>query len=103
MRRNLVDAEHGADDLHFVPKALGEERSDRAVDHASVKRGLLGGLALALEKASRDLTPGVCLLLDVDGKRKEVRTWAGVLCSDDGGEHHGVSARHDDCAVCLLG
>ena len=103
VRDDHVDAQHGADHLHLVPEALGEERPDGAVDHARVERGLLGGLALALEEAAGDLAGRVHLLLDVDGEREEVRAGAGLLRSHDGRQDDGVAAGDDHRAIGLLG
>ena len=98
-----VDRQHGADDLHLVAKALGPERPDRPVDHARVQRGLLGGLALALEEAARDLAGGVHLLLDVDGEGEEVGSLTRLAATDGRGEHDRGAAAHRDCTVGLAG
>ena len=102
MRDDHVDAQHGPDDLDFVAEALREQRADRTIDHARIQGGLLGGLALALEEAARNLAGGVHLLFNVDGQREEVRAGAGLLRSDDGGQDDGVGAGDQHRAVCLL-
>jgi hypothetical protein len=43
-----VMAEHAADHQDFVLEALEEERADRAIDQAEVKRLLLGRTAFTL-------------------------------------------------------
>ena len=98
-----VDREHGADDLHLVAEALGPERPDRPVDHARVQGGLLGGLALALEEAARDLAGGVHLLLDVDGEGEEVGSLTRLAATDGRGEHDRGAAAHGDRTVGLAG
>ncbi len=98
-----VDREHRADDLHLVAKALGPERPDRPVDHARVQRGLLGGLALALEKAAGDLAGGIHLLLDIDGEGEEVGSLTRLAATDGRGEHDRGAAAHGDCTVGLAG
>ena len=76
VRHDHVGRQHGADHLHLVLEALRPERPDRAVDHARRERRALGGAALALEEAARDLAGGVHPLLDVDREREEVRVRA---------------------------
>ena len=98
-----VDREHRADDLHLVAEALGPERPDRPVDHARIQRGLLGGLALALEKAAGDLAGGVHLLLDIDGEGEEVGSLTRLAATDGGREHDRGAAAHGDCTVGLAG
>ena len=102
VRDDHVDAQHGPDHLDFVAEALREQRADRTIDHARVQRGLLRGLALALEKAARNLAGGVHLLFDVDGQREEVRARAGLLRSDDGRQYDGVGAGDQHRSVRLL-
>ena len=98
-----VDREHRADDLHLVAKALGPERPDRPVDHPRVQRGLLGGLALALEKAAGNLAGGVHLLLDIDGEGEEVGSLTRLAAPDGRGQHDRGAAAHGDCTVGLAG
>ena len=86
-----VVREHGGDDLRLVLEALDEQRADRPVDQARGQRLLLGGAALALEKAAGDLAGGEGLLLVVDGQGEEVDAGLGVLGGDGGGEHDGLA------------
>ena len=102
VRHDHVGREHGADHLHLVLEALRPERPDRAVDHARGERRALGGAALALEEAARDLAGGVHPLLDVDREREEVRV-GPRSCADRRREDHRVAAADDDRAVRLLG
>ena len=102
VRHDHVGRQHGADHLHLVLEALRPERPDRAVDHARGERRALGGAALALEEAARDLPGGVHPLLDVDRQREEVRVGTRVLPPDRGREDHRVPAADDDRAVRLL-
>ena len=102
VRHDHVGRQHGADDLHLVLEALRPERPDRAVDHARGERRALGGAALALEEAARDLAGGVHPLLDVDRQGEEVRVGTRVLPPDRGREDHRVPAADDDRAVRLL-
>jgi hypothetical protein len=66
----------GADHLDLVAEALRPQRPDRAVDHARGQDRPLGGTSLSLEETAGDLPGGVHPLLDVDGKREEVRALA---------------------------
>jgi hypothetical protein len=102
VRHHHVGGQHGCDALHLVAEALRPERPDRAVDHARGQGCALGGAALPLEEAARDLAGGVRLLLDVDREREEVRAFARLRPALSRREHHGVTAADDDCAVCLL-
>ena len=102
VRHDHVGREDGADDLHLVAEALRPERPDRAVDHAGRERRALGGAALALEEAARDLPGRVHPLLDVDREREEVRVRPAFLTADGRCEDHRVPAANDDRAVRLL-
>jgi hypothetical protein len=68
----VVDAQRDRDELRLEVPALGEERADRAVDHAGGQRALLARAALALEERARDLARGVHSLLHVDGEGQEI-------------------------------
>ncbi len=91
------------DDLRLVAPAVGEQRTDRAVDEAGDQRLLLGRTALALEVAARDAAGGVVFLLVVDGERQEVDALARLLRRDDGREHGGLAVGGEDGAVGLAG
>ncbi len=69
---HVVDRQRDRHQLRLEAPALGEQRADRAVDHARGQRALLAGAALALEERAGDLARGVHALLDVDGQGEEV-------------------------------
>ncbi len=100
--RDHVRAEDGADDLHLVAEALRPERPDRPVDHPCGEDGALGRAPLTLEEAARDLPGGVHPLLDVDGEREEIGTFARLCAPLGRGEHHRLASANDDGAVRLL-
>ena len=68
--------QRGDDDLRLVAPAVGEQRTDRAVDQARDQRLLLGRTAFALEIAAGNAAGGVVFLLVVDGQRQEVDAFA---------------------------
>ena len=68
----VVDRHRDRDQLGLVVPALGEERTDRTVDHAGGQGGLLAGPGLATEERAGDLAHGVVALFDVDGQGQEV-------------------------------
>ena len=72
VRVDVVDRQRDRHELRLAPPALGEERTQRAVDHACGERALLTRAALAAEERAGDLARGVHSLLDVDGEREEV-------------------------------
>ncbi len=97
---DLVDRHRDRDQLGLVVPALGEERADRAIDHARGQRRLLARFALATEERAGDFARGVHPLLDVDGEGKEVHV---AQAADGGGaEDHRVAAADDDGAARLL-
>ena len=98
-----VMAEHGGDHLDLVAEALREQRADRAVDEAGGEDLLLGGPALALEKATRDLAGGEGLLLVVDRQREEVLPGLRGADADGGAEDDGVAVAGEHGAVGLAG
>ena len=101
VRVDVVDRQRDRDELRLAAPALGEERADRAVDHAGGEGALLAGAALALEEAAGDLARGVHPLLDVDREREEVDV--AQVAGGRGGEHHRVARADDHGAGGLLG
>jgi hypothetical protein len=98
-----VVAEHGADDLGFIPIALGEKRPDRTVDEPGGQGLLLRWPALALEEAARNLASGKGLFLVVHGEREEVDALPRFPGADSGAEHHRIAIGDDDRAIGLPG
>ena len=101
VRVDVVDRERDRDELRLVAPALGEERAQRTVDHASRQRALLPRATLALEERAGDLPGGVHPLLDIHRQREEVDV-AEVPCRR-GAEDHCVPCPDDDRAGGLLG
>ena len=93
--------QHGDDDLRVAAPAVGEQRTDRAIDQARGQRVFLGRAALALEIAARDAAGGVIFFGVVDGERQEVDAFLRRLGRDDGGDHRGLAIGGEDCAVGL--
>ena len=97
----LIVRQHSHGDLRIAAPAFGEQRTDRAIDQARGERILFSGAALALEVAARNPAGGVILLGIVDGQRKEIDSFLGLLGRDDGGEHRGFAVGGHDGAVGL--
>ena len=95
--------QRGDDHLRLVAPAVGEQRTDRAVDQARDQRFLFGRTAFALEIAARNAAGGVVLFLVVDGQRQEVDAFARRLGGDDGRQNLGLPVGGDDGAVGLAG
>ena len=98
---DVVDRQRRGDELGLVVPALGEQRADRAVDHARGQRRLLARSALATEERAGDLARGVHPLLDVDGQGKEVHV--AQVAHGRGAEDHRVAGLDDHRATRLLG
>src|SRR5882762_7297861 len=84
-----VDRHRHRDQLRLVVPALGEERTDRPIDHARGERRFLARFALATEERAGDFARGVHALLDIDGEGKEVHVANGaarLLCEFPGFE-----------------
>src|SRR5829696_6866316 len=101
VRVDVVDRQRDRHELRLAPPALGEERAQRAVDHARGERALLAGAALAAEEGAGNLARGVHPLLDVDGQREEVDVAqvAGGRCP----EHERVAGAERHRSARLLG
>src|SRR5436190_14290905 len=98
---DVVDRQRDRDELRLEVPALGEQRADRAVDHARGQRALLARATLALEEGAGDLARGVHALLDVDREGQEVHV---AQVADGGGvENERVALADDDGAGGLLG
>ena len=95
--------QRGDDHLRLVAPAVGEQRTDRAVDQARDQRLLLGRAAFALEIAAGNAAGGVEFFLVVDGQRQEIDALARLLGGDDGRQHLGLAIGGDDGAVGLAG
>ena len=98
---DVVDRQRDRDELRLAVPALGEERAQRAVDHAGDERALLAGAALALEERAGDLARGVHALLDVHRQREEVDVTQ--VAGGRGAQHHRLAGADDDGAGGLLG
>ena len=96
-----VVRQHGDDHLGIAAPAVGEQRTDRPVDQPRDQRLLLGRTALALEIAAGNAAGGVVFFLIVDGQRKEIDAFLGLLRGDDGGEDGGVAVGGEHRAVGL--
>ncbi|MNF70112.1 hypothetical protein D3C84_520120 [compost metagenome] len=99
----LVGRHDGADDLHFVHEAFGEQRADRAVDQARGQGFLLARTAFTLEEATRDAAGGVGLFLVVHGQREEALARIGLLGADHGDQHADVVGAYQHGAAGLTG
>ena len=97
----LIVRQHGDDHLRVAAPAVGEQRADRAVDQARRQRLLFGRTALALEIAAGNPAGGVVFFGVVDGQRKEIDAFLGLLGRDDGGEHGGLAVGGEHGAVGL--
>ena len=98
---DVVDRQRDRHELRVIAPVLGEQRPDRAVDHARGQRALLARAALALEERAGDFPGGVHALLDVHRQREEVDV--AQAPRDGGREDHRVALADDDCAGGLLG
>src|SRR5690606_10593990 len=72
----LQDGDH---DLRIVLIAIGEKRTDRAIDKTRDKRFLFARATFALEIAAGYLAGCVSLFLIVDGQREEVEAGLRLL------------------------
>ncbi len=98
-----VVTENGADDLHFVLEAGGEERADRTVDETRGKGLLFRRPAFALEEAAGDAACGVALFLVVHGQREEVLPRPGLALADHGREDGGFAVGRKNRPIGLTG
>ncbi len=99
---DLVGREHGRDDLDLVAEPVGKRAADRAVDHASGQRCLLGRARLALDEAAGELARGVHALFEIHRQREEVQILR-ELRRGGGDEHDGLALTNQDGAAGLLG
>ena len=91
------------DHLGVTAPAIGEQRTDGAVDQARDQCLALGWTAFALEIAARDAARGVELLDVVAGERQEVDAFLRLLGGNDGCEQLALAIGGDDGAVGLAG
>ena len=96
-----VMGERGDDHLGLVAPAIGEERTDRAIDQAGDQRLFFGRTTFALEIAAGDAARGIEFFLVVDGERQEIDAFARRLGRDHGREHGGIAIGCDHGTVGL--
>ena len=96
-----VVREHGDGHLRVAAPAVGEQRTDRAVDQARGQRVLFGRAAFALEVAAGNAAGGVIFFGVVDGQRKEIDAFLRLLGRHDGGEHGGLAVGGEHGAIGL--
>ncbi len=95
--------QHGDDDLRVAAPAVGEQRTDRAVDQARGQRVLFGGPSFALEIAAGNAAGRVVFFGVVDGERQEVDAFLRRLGCNDGRDHRGLAVGGEHGAVGLAG
>ncbi len=95
--------QRGDDHLRIAAIALGEQRTDRAVDQTGNQGFLFGRPAFALEIAAGNTAGGVEFFLVIDGERKEIDAFLGLLRRNDGGEHFGLAVSGEHGAVSKAG
>ena len=98
---NMIDRQRDRHQLRVIAPFLGEQRADRAVDHAGGQGALLAGAPLALEERAGNLAGCVHPLLDVNGEREKINI--AQAAGDGGREDHRVALPHDDGSGGLLG
>ena len=101
VRALVVDRQRDRHELRLIAPALGEQRAQRAVDHAGDQRRLLARAALALEERAGDLAGRVHPLLDVHRERHEVDV--ADVARRGGAQDAGVAGGDEDGAGGLLG
>ena len=82
-----IHREHRRDDLNVVTEAVGEQRTDGAIDLTRTEHRVLGGAAFALDESARNLAGGVHLLFEVAGEWEKVYAFARFCGGGDGAEH----------------
>ena len=86
-----VVREHGDGHLRVAAPAVGEQRTNRAVDQARCQRILFGGTAFALEIAAGNSAGCVIFFGVVDGQRKKIDSFLWLLGRNDGGKNGGLA------------
>jgi hypothetical protein len=97
-----VVAHNEALDLDLIHEAVGEERTDRPIDHPHRQDFFFVGGALALAESAGELARGAGLLAVVHGEGEEVQALAG-LGADDGGQDGAAAVGGHDRCVAQLG
>ncbi len=91
--------QRGDDHLGVAAIALGEQRTDRTVDQTRNQSFLFGRPAFALEIAAGNTAGSVEFFLVIDGERKEIDAFLGLLRRNYGGEHFGFAVSGEHGAV----
>ena len=97
----LIVRQHGDDHLGVAAPAVGEQRTDRAVDQARGQRILFGRTAFALEVAAGNTAGRIVFFGVVDGEREEVDAFLRLLGRHHGGDHGGLAVGGEHGAVGL--
>ncbi len=97
----LIVRQHGHGYLGVAAPAVGEQRTDRAIDQARRQRVLFGRTALAFEIAAGNPAGRIVFFGVVDGERKEIDAFLRLLGGNDGGKHAGLAIRGEHRSVGL--
>ena len=98
-----IGGEKRGDDLRVVEVALGEERPQRAVRHATGENFLFRGTAFALEVAAGDLADRGRAFAVLDGEREEILAFLDFGGGDGGDDDEGIAVADGDRAVGEVG
>ena len=85
-----VHRHHGRNDLDLVGEAIGEQRTDGAIDQARGQGLLLRGPALTLEEPARHLARGVGSFLVIDGQGEEGLARIRLAATYGGNQDNGI-------------
>jgi len=84
-------------------KALGKQRTQRAIDQARGEHFLFGGAPLALEESPRDATGSIGTLLVIDGQRQKIHARRRFLAAHHSYQDHGIAHADQNGAGGLAG
>ena len=77
----LIMSQNGADNLNFVLKSVGKQRTDRPVNQTGDQNLALRGFALAFHKAAGQFAGCVIFFLIINCQRKEILIGLCFFCS----------------------
>ena len=98
----LFNGQNRCHDLNIIAETFREQRTNRTVDESCAENGIARRTALAFDKAARNLTGSIHLLLIVNRQREEVYALARFSGSRSRNQHYRIAIANQCRTICLF-
>ena len=98
-----IERDDRGHDLNFIEEAVGEQRTDRAVDEARGQSLFLARATFTTEEAAGNAAGRISLFLVIDRQREEILTRLRLFAGDCSHQNDGVTHGNDHGTIGLAG